>query len=201
MTNSKIYIFEGYDGAGKSTLINKVKAALTSTSVRVVGRKNEPELMQISGLIEQPEPPISHDAEFLLRLALETERVQLVNRWGHEVDFVFMDRGPISLEAWISYYDLERARYAFLLDQIEMSLGGATIVLCLCQFDICWKRICEKTAQSAKELQGEKINRQWYYKYMQTAEAFERRRFPIVRVPTEQKVDQSVERIIRHLTI
>ena len=95
MTNSRVYIFEGYDGAGKSTLIEKIRIALRRRSVRVLGRKAEPELAQISRLIEQPEPPLSHDTEFLLRVALEIERVHLVERSICEADFVFMDRGPI----------------------------------------------------------------------------------------------------------
>jgi|ERR1051326_831435 thymidylate kinase len=200
MAAEGLYIFEGYDGAGKSTLIRKIRGLLANTSVRVVGRKSEPELMQISNIIERPEPPLSHGADLLLRLALEIERVELVHRCQREADLVFMDRGPISLEAWVSYYNLDRVKYGLIFDQIESSLNGATIFLCTCSFETCWKRICEKPNKSNKELLGEAINGEWYQRYMRAAEAFKtRREFRLVQVDTEHNITQSEEHAMKYL--
>jgi len=197
--NNNLYIFEGYDGSGKSTLISKVTAVLHNKTVRVIGRKNEPRLAAISQLIEDPQHPTSEDAEMRLRIALETERLHLISRLRSKFDFVFLDRGPISLRAWVSYYNLDLPKYSLLLEGIEKALQGATMFLCRSDFETCWNRIERKENKSKKELMGKQTNWQWYNKYVSACETFQNEGYRIVQVDTNCSIRQSVDCVISNI--
>lgn len=197
--NSNLIIFEGYDGAGKSTLIEQLVMRLESKAVRIVGRKSEPRLKLISRAIERPPQPLVPDAEVLLRVALEYERMQLVSECRAQFEWILLDRGPISLMAWADYYNLDFSRYAGVFQFVTRALEGATVIVCRCDFERCWRRILRKGERSKKELMGKRINRLWYDKYYARVEAFRSRENRLFDVDTTGPVGASLATVMSNL--
>jgi thymidylate kinase len=193
--NENVVIIEGYDGSGKSTLIDVIRDTYRNKRVRVIGRKNEPELLSLSHLIEHDPQPLSNSVELLLRIALEIERLKIVTDASSKHDLVIMDRGLISLEAWVGYYDLEPSAYSSLFSIIERALEGATLFVCRCPFDECWRRISDKGNKSKKELLGKAINKEWYAKYGTACDAFVNPHYKLIQVDTECPIQQSAQSI------
>ena len=195
--NSKVIIFEGYDGAGKGTLIRKLIDSLSGKSVRVIGRKNEPRLKPISEIIECANPPFEKQTEVLLRIALEAERLKLVEEYSVCHDFVFLDRGFISAKAWVDYYDLNHSNFVALFQSLERKLEGATLIFCQCDFERCWRRIKRKNEKSKKELLGKKINADWFFKYRAQFREFRKSRYKIVEIDTTGPLRLSVSHALQ----
>lgn len=194
--NDNVLIFEGYDGSGKSTLIAELLVALHGKTVRVIGRKTEEQLIAISRIIEDPDHSLSNEAEMLLRVALELERLIIVSECRSRFDYVIMDRGPISVKAWARYYDLKFAEYKSLFETIERRLVGATVFLCHCDFEQCWSRIGGKEAPSKKELLGKETNRVWFERYAQVCNESHGKGYKIVDVATECDISHSLSTIV-----
>src|SRR5260221_1515290 len=160
--NKNVFIFEGYDGAGKSTLIKGFIESLGNKTCRIVGRKSEPTLKGISSAIEDSVNALENRVEVFLRAALEIERLNLVKHSQKKFDFVVLDRGVISARSWVDYYNLNHSDYSKMFKIVERALEGATIIFCRCSFEKCWRRIKDKNEKSKKELLGKTTNSLWY---------------------------------------
>src|SRR4051812_22199648 len=108
-------VFEGYDGAGKTSLIKSLKSS-TDISTYVVGRKAEVELVGIASILEQEVRP-SAAAEMLLRIAVEVERGEIAEKTSASVDLHIFDRGVVSLLSWFDYLDVDRSAYEHLIKE------------------------------------------------------------------------------------
>ncbi|MFC8240601.1 AAA family ATPase [Streptomyces chartreusis] len=159
--------FEGYDGAGKSSLINGVREMLTEKSIRVVGRKTEPELADISRVLECEDLQHHGSVEVLLRIALEIEREGIITRSRLNGDMVVCDRGVISLISWFDYLGVPREPCERLLQGLMDYHSKALTFVCAADFDTCWRRISSRGEQSRKEKLGKDVN----YKYFSMYEA------------------------------
>lgn len=165
-TNCRLVIFEGYDGAGKSSLIRTVCDSLTVQPIRIVGRKTEPNLIPISSAIENESGQLRPDAEILLRFALETARQEIVRQAASSGSLIMLDRATPSLLAWIDYYGLQWSQYEALARMQLDFYRNALLVICLADFETCWSRIESKEIHSKKERLGREINRRYYDLYM-----------------------------------
>ncbi|GHA39037.1 hypothetical protein GCM10010372_44020 [Streptomyces tauricus] len=157
--------FEGYDGAGKSSLINGVREMLTDKSVRVVGRKNEPELVDISRVLEREDLRHHGNVEVLLRIALEIERESIISRSRLNNDITICDRGVASLISWFDYLGVPRDPCERLLQGLMDYHSSALTVVCAADFDTCWKRISSRGEQSRKEKLGKDVNSKYFTMY------------------------------------
>ena len=196
--NERLLIFEGYDGSGKGTLINEL-ARVCRGKIRIIGRKDETGLKGMAQLIESSAVPLSRDAEMLLRLAIEFERLLLVAECSPNFDALILDRGLLSVKSWVDYYNLDPETYAGLFEVIEHSLEGATLFLCCCDFETCWSRIKDRNHKSRKELLGKRINQMWYQKYTQNCDAFCNARYKTVRVDTTCGIQQSLDTVVSNI--
>ena len=164
-TPRRFVTFEGYDGSGKSSLIDAVRNLLAPTEVRVVGRKKEPELLGISGVLESEDRRLDPAVEMLLRIALEMERQRVIDRALLEFDLVLCDRGSASVRSWLDYLHVAGERYESLLrDLVDYHHDSLTIV-CSADFDTCWRRISNRPDKSWKERQGVDENRRYFAAY------------------------------------
>ncbi|MET9194573.1 AAA family ATPase [Streptomyces olivaceus] len=157
--------FEGYDGAGKSSLINGVHQILAHKSIRVVGRKTEPELADISGALEREDLRYHGNVEVLLRIALEIERMGIITRSRLNNEITLCDRGVISLISWFDYLEVSREPCERLLQGLMDYHRNALTVVCAADFDTCWKRISSRGEQSRKEKLGKDVNSKYFAMY------------------------------------
>lgn len=157
--------FEGYDGAGKSSLIGAVRAMLCSESIRVVGRKTEPELVGISSVLESEDLRHHANVEVLLRVALEIEREYIITQSRLNHDMTFCDRGVISMISWFDYLGAPREPCEPLLRGLMDYHRNALTVVCTADFDTCWKRISNRPEKSRKEKLGKDVNSKYFTLY------------------------------------
>ena len=157
--------FEGYDGAGKTTLIEAVSTALGHTTRRVVGRKNEPELQEISGVIEAASSRPHPEVELLLRIGLEMERGHVIADAQQHYEMVWCDRGVISLVSWFDYLGVSRVPFEPLVRRIEDRYRDTITIVCSADFDTCWGRVSDRPHPSPKEQLGSAANRRFFSMY------------------------------------
>jgi thymidylate kinase len=199
-TNNKIIAFEGYDGSGKGTLINLFKGHLEDKKIRVVVRKDEPELQPFSNLIEAG--GCSRGAEILLRFALEFERIQIVRAELPKYDLLILDRSLISLISWIRNYNLAYNKYSPLVESLGAHLQGSTVIFCDAGFEICWERISQRQSHSKKELLGREVNSRFHKIHREVFDKFNFHDIQKVCIKTEGvNPNDSLKEIIRELGI
>ncbi|MEU0073924.1 AAA family ATPase [Streptomyces sp. NPDC006332] len=158
-------VFEGYDGAGKSSLINGVREMLADKDIRAVGRKTEPELVDISRVLEREDLRHQGNVEVLLRIALEIERESIITRSRLNNEITVCDRGVISLISWFDYLGVSREPCERLLQGLMEYHSNALTVVCAADFDTCWKRISSRGEQSRKEKLGKDVNSKYFAMY------------------------------------
>ena len=165
---ARFVTIEGYDGAGKSSLIGALPLLLPEASFRVVGRKGEPELLGISTAIEREILRPGPETEMTLRIALELERERVISRNIAEGHIVLCDRGIISLLAWCKYLDLASRLYEPLLERLLDYRRDSVNIVCQADFETCWGRIEERADKSRKEREGKDPNEEYFKMYHQT---------------------------------
>ncbi|MFF0468144.1 AAA family ATPase [Micromonospora zamorensis] len=165
-------VLEGYDGSGKSTLIDAVRSRLASASIRVVGRKTEPELADISKILEREDLRPDPGVEMLLRIASEVERLRIITRSLFDYDLVVCDRGMISMLSWFDYLGVLREPYEPILYRLYEHHRGALTIVCRADFETCWARSSRRSEQSRKDRLGKDLNRQYFAAYGSNVEKY-----------------------------
>ena len=161
----QLLVIEGYDGSGKSTLIEALHRRLPSRSIRVIGRKSEPELRDIAAILERDDIRPDPRAEMHLRIAVEVERMALVTRALASHEVVVCDRGVISLVAWFGYLNVLQESFAPSINEIKHHYREAITLICQADFDTCWSRSSRRPAQSRKDRLGKEVNRGYFVQY------------------------------------
>lgn len=192
--------FEGYDGAGKTTLIEAVRESMGTSRTRVIGRKNESELQSISGVIENSYPRPHPEVEVLLRMGLEMERQRIVAQALPRHDLVVCDRGVISLGSWFDYLDVSREPFEPLMKQISEYYRNSVMIVCTADFDTCWSRVADRPNPSPKEQLGVDTNRRYFAMYESNIAACVQAGFDVIRIDTaHSSVAESSSAIIEAL--
>lgn len=193
-------VFEGYDGSGKSTLINAVLSELSGRSMRVVGRKKEPELVDISKILERDDLRPDPNVEMLLRIASEVERQKIITKSLSCHDVVLCDRGIISMVSWFDYLGVSREPYEPLLERLRGYHQNALTIVCVADFDTCWKRSSIRPEQSRKDRLGVDVNRRYFSLYEANVQAHADSGADVLFIDTvKTKVFQSTELILEAL--
>ncbi|WP_181954341.1 dTMP kinase [Kocuria coralli] len=161
----KVVVFEGYDGSGKSTLISELRRRLPNASIRVVGRKAESQLVDIAKILEREDQRPDPNAEILLRIAVEFERLGIVSESLQHNDIVVCDRGFVSLVSWLDYLGVERAAFESLLVQLGDYYQSALTLVCEADFETCWTRSSQREQLSRKDRLGKEVNRRYFEQY------------------------------------
>jgi thymidylate kinase len=201
MNCERVVLLEGYDGAGKSTLISSIKASGLYRSARMIGRKNEPLLSDISLLIERDHPRFEPRTEILLRYALEFERLQLIAKAANECDLVLVDRSVLSVAAWPHHYNVLSPDYDGLTRGLIRCLAGSTLILCHAPFDLCWERIDSRPDKSRKELMGRDENRRYHEEFYRSAREYEQQNPPFrwLNVRSDIPIADTIAAVLKHL--
>lgn len=197
----RLVIVEGYDGSGKSSLIEAVCTGLAGKNIRVVGRKAEPELLGISSVLENERMRPQSDVEVLLRIALETERKYVVDRSIRNHDLVFCDRGIISLLSWFDYLRVAREPYEPLLQGLMNYYRDCLTIVCRADFDTCWTRIDARSSKSWKEQQGMDVNRRYFTMYEDSVRRYSAAGTDLVFVDTTESSLAESTTEIRHALV
>lgn len=164
---AKVVLFEGFDGAGKTTLIEDLAAHLEKqgVSVLVIGEEVSKSIANITSAMKYPDIDVTSSAEILLRLAREVERTKLLNENRARYDFILIDRGLPSLLSWIAYYNESPAKYEGLVADLREGLGPCYFVYCRLDFDSSWTRILARghvRPLSRREAKGREVNRSFW---------------------------------------
>jgi thymidylate kinase len=161
-----LVVFEGYDGSGKTSLIEALRAH-TCVASRVVGRKAEPELAVIAGILEREDMRPTADGEMLLRIAVEVERARIIARSAERRELVICDRGIVSMLSWFDYLDVTRKPYETLIRELLRHYESAVTVVCQADFDTCWRRSSSRPdcELSRKDRLGMEMNRRYFAQY------------------------------------
>ncbi|MBF6171109.1 dTMP kinase [Nocardia blacklockiae] len=193
----KFVTFEGYDGSGKSTLIETVRTRLSEKDIRVVGRKAEPELLGISRVVEREDLRPHPEVELLLRISLEAERKYVIEQALLDHDMVICDRAVISLLSWFGYLQVEREQFEPLLQKLVDYHRNSVTIVCNADFDTCWSRIGDKSSKSWKERQGVDANRRYFGMYEESIRLYKDAEADLVFVDTAGlSVDESAAQIV-----
>lgn len=196
----RFIVLEGYDGAGKSTIINALRTSLPERSIRVVGRKNEPELADISRILERDDLRPDPKVEMLLRIASEVERQNVITRSLSTHEVVLLDRGVVSLVSWFDYLDVPRKPYEPLLKRLREFHQNALTVVCRADFETCWERSSIRSEQSRKDRLGKDVNRRYFSLYEANVESHAKSGSDIVFIDTVGvNVTQSTDLVLEAL--
>lgn len=100
-----VVVFEGIDGVGKSTQIERLKSHLEGLGYDVVTLRNlggSPigEALREVMLSETPRPPLT---DMHISLAIQSALIDVIDRARAKGQIVLMDRGPYSLAAYQIY--------------------------------------------------------------------------------------------------
>lgn len=194
-------VFEGYDGSGKSSLIDAVRAT-SERKVRVIGRKAEPELVDIARILEREDVRPSPHVEMLLRIAVEAEREDIVARSLLSEDLVICDRGIVSLVSWFDYLGVSREPYNAALETLLDQHRRAVTIVCTADFDTCWERSSSRPAskQSRKDRLGKDVNRRYFAQYEANVRRYADSGSDMVFVDTENcDITESASTVLRAL--
>lgn len=158
----KVLLFEGSDGAGKTTLIDNFTSYLNRSgkTFLLVGRDYNKPINTITQIIQDKELEVNSTSEILLRLARESERIKVVNQELNNYDYIILDRSFVSATSWIKYYNLSSITYSNIVSELVNSIGSCNLVYCFLSFEESWARTNSRTdkALSKKEEKGKQEN-------------------------------------------
>ena len=161
---TKVLLFEGYDGSGKTTLISNFKQHLVieGSTFYEVDRQANKVIALLTSLIRDKDILPTDRSEILLRFAREFERLEVAKAQSIKHDFIILDRSILSAMSWISYYKNDYNLFRPLIETLIADLDGAVLVYCYTTFELSWSRVSNRGELSKKELKGQDINRAMY---------------------------------------
>ena len=156
----KIILFEGYDGAGKTTLISLFKRHLSSKDLSslVIDNTGNRVTANIDFAIRDGVLEIAPATEILLRLAREYERMEILRENKAKYDYIVFDRGILSLISWIRYHNQPYAKYKAFVEDILREMAPCYLIDCYLDFNESWSRVLSRGSLTKKESSGRKIN-------------------------------------------
>ena len=127
---SKILLFEGYDGSGKSTLIDNYVNFLkrNGKSVFLVGRDLNTGINYLTKIIRDKDLIIDPTTEILVRLARENERIAILKEERFRHDYIIFDRSLLSAISWIKYYHQSFSKYEPLISYVFKDYGVCFLI-------------------------------------------------------------------------
>ncbi len=204
MTN-KILLFEGYDGSGKTTLIENFEKFLKEKgkTCLLVGRDYNRPINTITEIIKDKESEINPTSEILLRLARETERVKILNQNLDNYDYIILDRSVVSATSWVKFYNQTADKYTDIVSEIVNAIGSCHLVYCFLPFEDTWERVNSRPDKplSKKEEKGKETNAKMFEALRQTFLDFN---FPTVNkieIKTHQTREECISNLLTELNL
>jgi thymidylate kinase len=195
---SKILLFEGYDGSGKTTLIKNFKDFLTTNSLSFteIDREFSSGVSNLTSCIRDKDATLAPNAEVLLRIAREFERLEAVKTKYNKFDYIILDRCILSAISWIKYYNLDYTPFQNIVNFFLENLGNSYLIYCSVPFEISWMRINQRGQLSKKEQKGKEENILMFNALYSTFTDFESKNIQKFTV----KADESPENCLTQLT-
>jgi thymidylate kinase len=161
---SKLILFEGTDGSGKTTLINNFKNYLTekNRSCQIIDKSSDATAKSITLVYNKAE--LNNLTEIYLRIAREFSKITAIDK---SCDYIIIDRAIISLISTINIYGFKTAEFDNAISQLIKSYGNFSTVFCCPPYEIARKRIEERSIMtnvplSKKEQKGFEYNKEIY---------------------------------------
>lgn len=199
--NNKILLFEGYDGSGKTTLIENFEKFLVGRKMSslLVSRDFNKQINAITEIIKDKESQINSSTEIHLRYAREIERVEVIKQNLAKFDFIILDRSVVSATSWIQFYNQDKNKYTDTISEIVTTIGECHLIYCYLPFEDTWNRVNSRQdkALSKKEEQGKETNLKLFEALRQTFLDFN---FPTVNkieIETNQTRDKCLEELLK----
>jgi len=185
---SNVLLFEGYDGSGKTTLIQNFQKYIAEKghSSLIIGRDFNKVIKNITFAIKDKETEITPRTEILLRFAREYERIKILRDNISKYNYLILDRSIISTISWIYYYNCSFEDFRCLATSISEEIGICKLIYCHLPFQTSWNRITSRGSLSKKELMGEKVNKMMYDALLQT--------FNIINYSTMDKIEITTQK-------
>jgi len=156
----KLILFEGTDGSGKSTLIEKFRDYLTSRNLssQIISKEKVALAGSITRIYKYSDVP--NEVEIFLRIAREFSKADAIDKTK---DFALVDRAILSLATTITNFGHKWELYRNIIDLIKAKYGEFTTVFCYSPFNIARQRITVRAEQegyvlSKKEAKGLEYN-------------------------------------------
>lgn len=205
MTN-KILLFEGYDGSGKTTLIENFEKFLKENgkTCLLVGRDYNRPINSITEIIKDKESDINPTSEILLRLARETERVKILNQHLTNYDYIILDRSVVSATSWVKFYEQTPDKYSEIVSEIVKLIGACHLVYCYLPFEETWTRVNSRTDEkplSRKEEKGKETNAKMFEALRQTFLDFNFPTVTKIEIKTHQTREDCISNLLTELKL
>lgn len=170
--SAKILLFEGYDGSGKTTLIENFGKFLDSkgSSSLLIGRDYNDDIAILTKVITNKESNLHFSSEILIRLAREIERVKVLVKNLNQYDYIILDRSIVSALSWVKFHKEDHNKYWLITHNILEMLGDCYLIYCYLNFEDTWLRVNSRLDKplSKKEEKGKDENQLLFDSLRQT---------------------------------
>lgn len=202
----KILLFEGYDGSGKTTLIENFEKFLREKGLTclLVGRDYNSPINTITEIIKDKESEINPTSEILLRLARETERVKILNQELANYNYIILDRSIVSAISWVKFYEQTFNKYSEIVSEIVNLIGNCHLVYCYLPFEDTWTRVNSRTAEkplSKKEEKGKETNKKMFNALRETFLNFNFETINKIEISTHRTREECINDLLIELNL
>ncbi len=199
MKLTRVIIFEGTDGSGKSTLIKGLSSYFRKNNITFFVITKELNILtkKISTLIQDSN--LNCISEIFLRLAREFIKIEKIVK--DEYDYYLLDRGILSIITMIKVNNLKISLFEHALKDLNAKLKNNGTVLCHPSFEISRNRTINRQKECGKELTKKELKGYDYNKKIYTifSEEFSSSEFinnKLLLDTNTLSVEESIEKII-----
>jgi len=146
---TRIVFFEGTDGSGKSSLINKLANHLKANNLtcQIVSKESVQGAVMLTNLYKYSD--VSPITEVSIRISREFMKADAIEA---DVDYALVDRSILSLATTIASYDLDWQDYRVVFDDLKTRYGAFTTVFCHTPYEVARERVSARVINEGVKL-------------------------------------------------